>query len=146
MFKRISKTVFFHIAFVCLIQAFVPGLSSASTRTVGDDGYVTAFNWFGAEESSDADETAYIRMISPKNGDVLPAGKNVIVRYEMNPGSKGDHFHYFLDGAQIASWRARKGTLDFGVLKPGKHTVTFKIATTAHIETGVEASVTFTVK
>jgi len=146
MLKRIAEKAFLLFALVFVAQFAFPISASASTREFGDNGYVTAANWFTPEKSSDSGEGAYINMIFPKEGDVLPAGKNVVVQYEMSPGSKGDHFHYFLDGKQLASWRVRVGTLDYGVLPPGKHTITFKIANMAHIEIGVEKSVTFTVK
>jgi len=146
MFQRIAEKTFFLFAFVFVVQLALPISSSASTREVGDNGYVTAANWFTPEKSPDSGEGAYIKITFPKEGDVLPAGKNVVVQYEVNPGSKGDHFHYYLDGHQLASWRGRSGTLDYGVLPPGEHTITFKIATMAHTEIGVEKSVTFTVK
>ncbi len=146
MLKRISEKTFLLFAFVFVAQFVFPVSSSASSREFGDNGYVTAANWFTPKKSSDSGEGASINITFPKEGDVLPAGKKVLVKYDVNPGSKGDHFHYFLDGTQIASWRGRSGTLDYGVLPPGKHTITFKIATMAHSLIGVEKSVTFTVK
>jgi len=146
MLKGIAEKAFLLFALVFVAQLAFSISASASTREFGDNGYVIAFNWFTPEKSSDSGEGAYINITFPQEGDVLPADKSVVVQYEMNPGSKGDHFHYFLDGKQLASWRARSGTLDYGVLPPGKHTITFKIATMAHTEIGVEKSVTFTVK
>jgi hypothetical protein len=98
----------------------------------------------GAENSQKGG--AQIKFISPADGATVSSKEPLVVNFDVEPGENGDHFHYFLDGDQIASNRQRRGSLDFGKLSPGKHVITFKIATVAHTLIGVEKSLTVLVK
>ncbi len=105
------------------------------------------WSWQKPAQAADSQKGgAQITFTSPADGTTVSSKEPLVVKFNVEPGENGDHFHYFLDGDQIASDRQRSGSLDFGKLSPGKHVITFKIATVAHTLIGVEKSLTVLVK
>lgn len=91
------------------------------------------------------DQGGFIHIISPKNGETLSFTKAIIMKYEMGPGTKGNHVHFYVDGENIGMTRLRKGSFDLGRLKQGKRILTMKLVNTRHIPLGLEMSIKVTI-
>lgn len=92
------------------------------------------------------DGKASVTILSPKEGAVLPSSEDVIIEYEMTPGPKGDHVHFYVDGGNAGLLRQKKGSFNMTKLKLGKHVLTVKLVNAGHVPIGVETSVNVTVK
>ena len=91
------------------------------------------------------DQGGFIHIISPKDGEKLSFTKAIIMKYEMGPGIKGNHVHFYVDGENIGMTRLRKGSFDLGRLKQGKRILTMKLVNTRHIPLGLELSIKVTI-
>jgi hypothetical protein len=92
---------------------------------------------------------ASIEILSPKEGEIWTAGAHV-VKYQVHPSPNGNHLHVYVDqqdepiiSHQMSHCPCSEQLPDLG---PGTHRVTIKEATASHSLTGVESSVSFTVK
>lgn len=92
------------------------------------------------------DDKGSVTIISPKEGAVLASAEDVIIEYEMTPGPKGDHVHFYMDGGNAGLLRKNKGSFNMTKLKPGKHVLAVKLVNAGHVPIGIEASVNVTVK
>ncbi len=142
---RLSIIGRFFATFIPLLF-LLAGIAQAG-QTGGMQVKYIGWSWHKPAEAADSQKGgAQITFISPADGATVSSKEPLVVKFNVEPGENGDHFHYFLDGDQIASDRQRSGSLDFGPLSPGKHVITFKIATVAHTLIGVEKSLTVLVK
>lgn len=91
------------------------------------------------------DQGGFIIIMSPKNGAELSFTKAVFIKYEMGPGIKGNHVHFYVDGENIGMTRLRKGSFDMGRLKQGKRILTMKLVNSRHIPLGLELSIKVTI-
>lgn len=110
---------------------------------------VLALIFFAAPvlDNAYAEETeASVTISSPADGAKIAAGKSFIIKYEVVPGSKGDHLHLVLDGKMSGLLKEFKGSHDLGALPAGSHTLKIVIMNVSHYPTGVEGSVTFNVE
>ena len=87
-----------------------------------------------------------VTIVSPKEGAVLTRAEDVIIEYEMTPGPKGDHVHFYVDGGNAGLLRKAKGSFNMTKLKAGKHVLTVKLVNAGHVPIGIETSVNVTVK
>lgn len=92
------------------------------------------------------DDKGSIKIISPKDGEVLSSKEDIIIRYEMTPGPKGDHLHFYLNNGNAGLSRDKKGWFNMTKIRPGKHILTVRLVNKIHVPIGVEESVSVTVK
>ncbi|MBI3595315.1 MAG: hypothetical protein HY200_10195 [Nitrospirae bacterium] len=86
-----------------------------------------------------------IVIVTPKEGDHLPASDEVQIEYQFVRGMKdnGNHVHVYLDGENEGT--SRRSPRGLGKLAPGKHTVLLKVSNQDHEWVNVEATVQFEV-
>ncbi|HKI82307.1 MAG TPA: hypothetical protein VKA04_11720 [Pseudodesulfovibrio sp.] len=89
---------------------------------------------------------AEVKIIEPKDGATVPAGKPVTVKYQAHLSPRGNHLHFVVDGGKPDIVRELQGTHMIGPLSPGEHTLTVMEVTSSHTPTGHEASIKITAK
>ncbi len=92
------------------------------------------------------DSKPWLKITSPKDGAFMSSKEDIIIVYEMNPGPKGDHVHFYVDGGNAGLMRKNKGSFNMTKLGPGERELTVKLVNKIHVPIGVEASVKITVK
>lgn len=99
--------------------------------------------------AADSAAAGAITILSPANGAVLQSGAENKLEFNVQLSPRGNHVHIYVDD--------RDPIVDRNVahcpcsvvlpkLAPGKHTIVVKEATVSHAMTGVESTVTTTVK
>lgn len=68
-------------------------------------------------------EESLVTLIAPADGDKLAAGQKLKAEYEMKPGTKANHVHLFVDGAEVGTAHKLKGSFGYGPLPAGEHKV-----------------------
>jgi hypothetical protein len=89
---------------------------------------------------------ATIKIFSPADHGELDAGESYPLRYEVIPGSEGDHFHVWVDDHKSKGIHETKGVYKLPKLSPGTHLITIKIVDKDHNPTGPEKSIRVTAK
>jgi len=87
--------------------------------------------------------------LAPKDGAILNSGAVNRLKYNVHLSPTGDHLHIYIDDQKPIISREVSGCpcgIDLPSLAPGKHVIVVKEATSAHVLTGLQATVTFTVK
>ena len=104
-----------------------------------------SFPLFGAGEEKSTIGISRIDILSPKPGEVVPEGTEVLLEYKLVQGLRdnGDHVHVYVDGKNEGT--ARRSPRSLGKLSPGKHQVLMKISNRDHDTVNVEATVEFQV-
>jgi len=95
-----------------------------------------------------ADTAGLITITSPANGATLQSAGNKL-EFNVHLGPNGNHVHIYVDDQHPIVFRDVSHcpcSIDLPQLSPGKHTIAVKEATSSHAMTGVEGSVTVTVK
>jgi hypothetical protein len=95
-----------------------------------------------------AADAGSISITSPANGATIPGGGNKLA-FNVHLGPNGNHVHIYVDDQNPIVFRDVSHcpcSIDLPELAPGKHTIVVKEATSSHAMTGVQASVTATVK
>ena len=90
-----------------------------------------------------------ITVISPKDGAVLDSGSGNKLEYNVELSPNGNHLHVYVDGGRPIIDRNVSGcpcSIDLPDLSSGKHEIVIKEATSSHAMTGLETSVSFSVK
>lgn len=98
--------------------------------------------------TASADSSGSITVISPKEGAALQSSGNKL-EYNLHLSSNGSHLHIYVDDQDPIIGRKVSGcpcSVDLPALTPGKHVIVVKEATAGHSPTGVQGSVTVTVK
>jgi len=96
-----------------------------------------------------AADSGSITITSPTNGEVLPSDSGNKLAFNVHLGPNGNHVHIYVDDQNPIVFRDVSHcpcSIDLPVLTSGKHTIVVKEATSSHAMTGVQASVTATVK
>ncbi|HHL40296.1 MAG TPA: hypothetical protein ENJ37_07310 [Deltaproteobacteria bacterium] len=93
---------------------------------------------FSAAAAGGEDDGTVIRILSPRNGEVVK-GDTVELKYEWTSGGKAHHVHIYLDGERIK-------TTTFKGLFKGRHAVVLRPATSDHELLDVVEAVIFTVE
>lgn len=96
-----------------------------------------------------ADSAGSITISSPANGAVLQSGSGNKLEFNVHLGPNGNHVHIYVDDQHPIVDRDISHcpcSIDLPELSSGKHTIVVKEATVSHALTGVEGSVTVTVK
>lgn len=109
----------------------------------------TACNKSENKTAAPSAETGSVTILSPKDGAVLESGVGDKLTYNVKLGPTGNHVHVYIDNLPPIVDRNVHDcpcTLDLPPLTSGKHTLAMKEATSSHALTGVESSITFTVK
>jgi hypothetical protein len=96
-----------------------------------------------AEETKTTSGPSQIIIVSPRPGDLLPAGVEVLMTYQLIRGLRdnGDHIHVYIDGENDGT--SKRSPRSLGKLTPGKHIVVVKVANQDHDPVKVEATVQF---
>lgn len=90
-----------------------------------------------------------ISIISPANDAVLSSGSGNKLKYNITLSPNGNHIHVYVDNMRPIIDRKVSGcpcSLDLPNLSAGEHTIVMKEATAGHSLTGLETSVSVTVK
>jgi hypothetical protein len=86
---------------------------------------------------------ASVTISSPANGaKVGTSGVNVA--YDVVPGPKGDHVHFYVDDEEVKILRQLKGTYTVDSLTAGQHTLCIKVVDKSHTPIGVEKCIKVT--
>lgn len=96
-----------------------------------------------------ATEAGSVTILSPKDGAVLESGTGDKLTYNVHLGPTGNHLHVYIDNLPPIIDRNVTDcpcSLNLPPMTSGKHTLAMKEATSSHALTGVESSITFTVK
>lgn len=83
-------------------------------------------------------EEASVKFLSPANGAKLDSMAQNKVTYEVVPGPKGDHVHFYVDAQEVAVLRQLKGSYTLETLAPGKHELCIKVVNKGHTPIGVQ--------
>lgn len=95
-----------------------------------------------AEPETTSPKAGSVEIRSPADGATVPAGKPITVGYAVDPGPKGDHVHFYVDGKEIAVVRKLEGDYQVEALPPGQHEVAIKVVNSAHVPIGIESAIT----
>ncbi|MGA9666099.1 MAG: hypothetical protein WBQ69_06570 [Gallionella sp.] len=96
-----------------------------------------------------AADSGSITITSPANGAMLASGSGNKLDFNVHLGPTGNHVHIYIDDQNPIVYRDVGHcpcSIDLPDLSPGKHMIVIKEATVSHALTGVQASVTATVK
>jgi hypothetical protein len=95
-----------------------------------------------------ADSAGSITITSPANGAMLQGAGNKL-EFNVHLSPNGNHVHIYVDDQAPIVFRDVSHcpcSIDLPTLSSGKHTITVKEATSSHAMTGVQGTVTATVK
>lgn len=96
-----------------------------------------------------ADSAGSITITSPAKDAVLQSGTGNKLEFNTQQSPKGNHVHIYVDDQDPIIFRdvgRCPCKVDLPNLSSGKHTIVVKEATSGHAMTGVQSSVTATVK
>jgi hypothetical protein len=96
-----------------------------------------------------AADAGSITITSPANGAMLASGSGNKLDFSIHLGPGGNHVHIYVDDQSPIEFRDVSHcpcSIDLPSLSPGKHMIVIKEATSSHALTGLQASVTATVK
>ena len=93
-----------------------------------------------------AAEDSLATILSPADGAKLEAKHTYQLDYEVNPSSKADHVHLFVDGDEAAMAHKPKGSFKLGPLKQGNRKVCVSPVNKNHTPIGTQACITVTVQ
>ncbi|MHB8482502.1 MAG: hypothetical protein ACYDBV_07180 [Nitrospiria bacterium] len=98
-----------------------------------------------AEEPTTTIGASKILILTPKPGEKIPAGQEVLLNYQLVHGLRdnGDHIHVYVDGESQGT--AKRSPRSLGKLPPGKHKITLKVSNRDHDLVHVETDVEFEV-
>ena len=99
--------------------------------------------------SAAASAEGMLTIMSPEDGAMLGSGSGDKLEYNITLSPSGNHIHVYIDDQRPIIVRNVSGcpcSMDLPDLSSGKHTIVMKEATSGHSLTGLEASVTVTVK
>jgi hypothetical protein len=91
-------------------------------------------------------EEASVTIHSPADGATLDAMVQNKVEFEVEPGPRGDHVHFYVDGEEVAVLRQLKGSYTLGSLTPGERELCIKVVNKNHTPIGVEKCITVAVE
>lgn len=108
-------------------------------------------NWVPANPVLAADSAGMgsITILSPANDAVLQSGMENKLKFSVHLSPRGDHLHIYIDDQSPIINRDLSRcpcSIVLPRLSPGKHAIVVKEATSGHVLTGVQGSVTATVK
>jgi hypothetical protein len=96
-----------------------------------------------------ADSAGSITITSPANDAVLQSAAGNKLEFNVHLSPNGNHVHVYVDDQDPIVFRDVSHcpcSIDLPKLSSGKHTIVVKEATSGHAMTGVQGSVTATVK
>lgn len=99
--------------------------------------------------AAEAAANASITITSPADGAVLQSAMGNKLDFNVQLSPKGNHVHIYVDDQKPIVFRdvgRCPCNVDLPQLTPGKHTIAVKEATSSHALTGVQGTVTVTVK
>ena len=98
-----------------------------------------AGNAAGATEAS-------VTIHSPADGASLDVMEQNKVEYEVEPGPRGDHVHFYVDDEEVAILRQLKGSYTLESLTSGQHDLCIKVVNKNHTPIGVEECIKVTLQ
>ena len=105
--------------------------------------------WIKSALAAEDSEMGSIAILAPTNGAVLKSDAENKLEFNPKLGPKGNHVHIYVDDQSPIVDRDVgycPCSIALPKLSPGKHTIVVKEATASHTLTGVQSSVTVTVK
>ncbi|HSM98431.1 MAG TPA: hypothetical protein VLS47_05395 [Gallionella sp.] len=96
-----------------------------------------------------ADAAGSITISAPADGAVLQSGSGNKLAFNVHLSPTGNHVHIYVDEQSPIVFRdvgSCPCSIELPKLSPGKHSIVVKEATSGHAMTGVQSSVTATVK
>lgn len=89
---------------------------------------------------------ASVSILSPADGAQLDVMDQNRVEYEVVPGPRGDHVHFYVDGEETAILRQLQGSHTPESLTPGAHQFCIKVVNKNHTPIGVEQCIGVTLE
>lgn len=89
---------------------------------------------------------ASVTIQSPADGAKLDVMEQVRVEYDVVPGPRGDHLHFYVDGKEVALLRQLKGSYLVESLAAGQHALCIKVVNKNHTPIGVEQCISVTME
>jgi len=96
---------------------------------------------FTASTSLALAEDGSIKITAPVEGAKLDAMAQNKMAYEVDPGTKGDHIHVYVDNKEQAVLKEKKGSYTFETMTPGAHNICIKVVNKGHTPIGLEKCV-----
>lgn len=93
-------------------------------------------------DSSAMAAEASVTIHSPADGAKLDVMEQIQVEYDVVPGPRGDHLHFYVDGKEVALLRQLKGSYTVESLAAGRHALCIKVVNKNHTPIGVEKCIT----
>ena len=93
-----------------------------------------------------AQDEASVTIASPADGATLDVMEQNKVEYEVVPGPRGDHVHFYVDDEEVAILRQLAGSYTLESLAPGAHALCIKVVNKNHTPIGVEECIDVTVE
>ncbi|MCU7843852.1 MAG: sulfur globule family protein [Candidatus Thiodiazotropha sp. (ex Monitilora ramsayi)] len=87
-----------------------------------------------------------VKILNPKPNEVVSSRVPLVVKYDVDPGPRGDHVHVYLNGREVAILRQLKGEHNLGRVRPGAYEVAIKVVNRQHVPIGIEQSVAINVR
>ena len=140
--KQFKRILLFSALTISMIAAAKPALAN----DVGNGTYLDQINRLPLML---ADAGGSITIVSPKDGAVLDNGAGNKLEYNIKLSPDGNHIHIYIDEQRPIIDRDVSNcpcSIALPDLSSGKHTIVMKEATASHALTGVQASVSITVK
>lgn len=105
--------------------------------------------WIKSALAAEDSEMGSITILAPTKGAVLKSDVENKLEFNLKLGPKGNHVHIYIDDQSPIVDRDVgycPCSIALPKLSPGKHTIVVKEAAASHTLTGVQSSVTVTVK
>lgn len=87
-----------------------------------------------------------VTITSPADGAALDGMSDNMIIYSIEPGTKGDHSHLYIDGDEVAVLRKLKGSYKLPTLAPGERSLCIKVVNKNHTPIGIEQCIKVTVQ
>lgn len=91
-------------------------------------------------------EEPSVVILSPADGAMLDLMEQNRVDYEVVPGPRGDHVHFYVDGNEAAILRQLSGSYTLPTLAAGQHELCIKVVNKNHTPIGVEKCISVTME
>lgn len=108
--------------------------------------YAAAFALIAVPASVLAAGDGKVTISSPPDGAAIDAKSVTSMKYDVVPGTDGDHVHLMIDGKRVSVIHELKGSVDIDPLPPGAHKICLQVNTKSHTPTGTEGCINVTSK
>lgn len=106
-------------------------------------GLITACGYDEPAQPPPQTLTGSITIVEPLEGARVAAGQPVTLRFEVDPGDRGDHVH-ITTGGETDVVQMLSGTHEVGPFESGSHTINLMVVDSSHVPTGLESNISVT--